>query len=110
MIGQLVSMMCTKRKVDDDSKAHYASAHGETQVALERKNRIKWETYLTKYRTRASKRVSREMQTVMLERFLEETEKCPPEPKCEKFKPCPGKRKSSSKMNHEGKSLKEICT
>ena len=79
----------------------------ETQVALERKNRIKWETYLTKYRTRASKRVSREMQTVMLERFLEETEKCPPEPKCEKFKPCPGKRKSSSKMNHEGKSLKE---
>lgn len=47
------------------------------------------------------------MQTVMLERFLEETEKCPPEPKCEKFKPCPGKRKSSSKMNHEGKSLKE---
>ena len=79
----------------------------ETQVALERKNRIKWETYLNKYRTRASKRVSREMQTVMLERFLEETEKCPPEPKCEKFKPCPGKRKSSSKMNHEGKSLKE---
>ena len=78
----------------------------ETQVALERKNRIKWETYLTKYRTRASKRVSREMQTVMLERFLEETEKCPPEPKCEKFKPCPGKRKSS-KMNHGSNTPKE---
>ena len=42
----------------------------------------------------------------MLERFLEETEKCPPEPKCEKFKPCPGKRKSS-KMNHGSNTPKE---
>ena len=75
------------------SKSYFSSL--QTQVQLEHKNRLKWETYLKKYRTKASEKVSREMQVLMLEKFREETEKCPPEPKCEKFKPC-----SKSKSTH----------
>jgi hypothetical protein len=84
------------------SKSYFSSL--QTQVSLEHKNRLKWETYLTKYRKRASERVSREMQIVMLENFREETERCPPEPKCEKFKPC-GKRKSKQPHKEDGKKI-----
>ena len=91
------------------SKSYFSSL--QTQVQLEHKNRLKWETYLKKYRTKASEKVSREMQVLMLEKFREETEKCPPEPKCEKFKPCSKSKSTHHKDNMNKKiSSKEDST